>query len=93
MLIRGKHHFRQIFAQEWFAAGEGQINRSAPDVLKHARPFIEREVVVGLAPHIARAAFAIAPKRNANDDAERQQFRKTETIEGPVERDFGEERE
>ncbi len=92
VLVRRDDHLGQIFAQEWLAAGEGHVDWSAPDVLEHARPFVEREVVVRLAPHVARPAFAVATVRHADNDAERQEFRKAETVEGPVERDFGGER-
>jgi hypothetical protein len=92
MLVRGEHDFGQIFAEKRFAARERQINRMT-DVLKDARPFVERKVVVRLAPHIARPALRIASKRNADDDAKWQKFRKAETIERPVEWDLGEEGE
>jgi hypothetical protein len=70
MLVRADHHVVQVGAQEGLAAGEGHVEGRVPRLGKDLVPLLQRQVVVGLAPHITGAALAVAAEADADHDRE-----------------------
>jgi hypothetical protein len=76
-------------AQEGFAAGEGHVEGRTAQAGEDLLPLVDAEIVVGLAPHIAGAALAVAAKADTDHDREGFDLGPAKCSEGPVEGQFG----
>jgi hypothetical protein len=54
-------------------------------------PFLKGHIVAGLAPHVARPAFAVAAEADADDQAKGQHFGPAQVVKTPVQRESWEE--
>ena len=82
--VGADHHLVQILAQEGFAAGKGDVKGRCAQLLEDLVPLFHGHVVVGLAPHIAGTAFAVATKAHADDHREGFDFGPAKGAKGPV---------
>ena len=79
----------QIGPQKGFAAGEGQIEGAVAQLGKDAAPLFHGHIIVGLAPHIASLALAIAAKTDANDKAKGEHLGPAQMKKAPIEGELG----
>lgn len=85
LLVGADHQFIEIGAQKGLATGKGHIKGGMPQAGKDPFPFVDREIVVRLAPDVTGAAFAVAAKAHADDNGEGFDRGPAESAEGPVE--------
>ena len=84
LLVGADHQFIQIGAQKGFATGEGHIKGRVAQTGEDLFPLVNREIVVGFAPDVTGAAFAVTAKADTDDDGERFNGRPAKGTKGPV---------
>jgi len=85
-LVWRDDQFVQVGTKGGFPAGERDVERGVTQVAEDFPPFVNAQVIVRLAPHVAGATLAVAAKADADHEAEGKHIWPAEVIEAPIER-------
>lgn len=86
LLVGADDQFIQIWAQKGFTAGEGHIKGRVAQAGKDLFPLVDGKIIVGFAPDVTGAAFAVAAKADADDDRKGFNRWPAKGAKGPVKR-------